>query len=283
MKGYILYDKKGYERNHLFAEALVQRAEQKGVRLEVLIREEIIPSLRDSRLCIVNKNGEELYCDFIINRCIDPLFAEFAEHMGIKLFNSAEVCRICNDKRLTHIHYAPLGIPMANSEFLNRFNKGHTPSQYPRVLKVPEGHGGEQVFWINDETQLSSYDLDERLLQVPVKKLGYDLRVYVMNKKILLSVLRHSERDFRSNFSLGGSAEIYELKKDEEALVQRVINGLPEGAFWVGIDFIFDGDKMLLNEIEDIVGARMIYSKTSIPVHELLVDGIIEQMNKGEL
>jgi glutathione synthase/RimK-type ligase-like ATP-grasp enzyme len=57
---------------------------------------------------------------------------------------------------------------------------------------------------------------------------------------------------------------------------------MPKGALYVGIDFIFDEDAMFLNEIEDIVGSRMLYSQTSIPVHELLVDSVINEMNKGE-
>jgi glutathione synthase/RimK-type ligase-like ATP-grasp enzyme len=103
-----------------------------------------------------------------------------------------------------------------------------------------------------------------------------------MNGEILAPMLRHSSQDFRSNFTLGGTASLHTLSKEEKDLVNKVIKCMPKGALYVGIDFIFDEDAMFLNEIEDIVGSRMLYSQTSIPVHELLVDSVINEMNKGE-
>ncbi|MBE6544401.1 MAG: ATP-grasp domain-containing protein [Ruminococcaceae bacterium] len=280
MKGYILYDKKGYERNSVFAENICSYAASRGVDIQVLIREELCPAMQDSRLVLTFKNGSAVDADFILNRCIDPMFAEFAERSGITLFNSAEVCRICNDKRLTHIYLAGSGIPMADSAFLNKYDLDYSPKSYPAVLKAPDGHGGSEVFFVRSKKELDSFSYTDRLIQTPCEKLGYDLRVYVMDGEILASVLRHSPNDFRSNFSLGGTAELYTLSQDQKDLVYKVIGAMPKGALYVGIDFIFDGDKMLLNEIEDIVGSRMLYTKTSIPVHELLTDCVINKMNK---
>ena len=280
MKGYILYDKAGYARNKAFADKICQYAKEKDVEIGILIREELSPVMRDSRLMLTNRKGQVVDCDFIINRCIDPMLAEFIERAGVRLFNSAEICRICNDKRLTHMYFAGRGIPMADSVFLNGFDRDYKPCSYPVVVKAPDGHGGNEVFLVNSQNELEGHDLEERLIQTPVKKLGYDLRVYVMNNKVLASVLRHSKEDFRSNFSLGGEAELYTLSTEEQNLVYKVIGCMPKGALYVGIDFIFDGDTMMLNEIEDIVGSRMLYTKTSIPVHELLTDSVINEMNK---
>ena len=43
----------------------------------------------------------------------------------------------------------------------------------------------------------------------------------------------------------------------------------------VGIDFVFHRGKMVFNEIEDVVGARMLYSKTDINIVSLYLDFIL--------
>ncbi len=69
-------------------------------------------------------------------------------------------------------------------------------------------------------------------------------------------MLRVSETDFRSNFCLGGQAEPYELGAEEQYMVPKILEELKTD--YVGIDFLFDQGKMVLNEIEDAVGARML-------------------------
>ncbi len=281
MRGFILYDKAGLKRNFKFSEMMGEYAHKCGITLKTVLREELLPAMEGSELVIYKENEKISPPDFIINRCIDPFFAIFLESMGIPLFNSAEICRVCNDKRLTHIYFSGRGIPMADSFFINKFNT-QRPETYPYILKTPDGHGGEEVFFISSKADEHSHSYTDLLCQKPAATKGRDLRVYVMNKKILAAVLRSSDKDFRSNFSLGGRAELYTLSKEERELVNKVISALPSGALYVGIDFIFDGEKMLLNEIEDIVGSRMLYEKTDIPVHELLVDSIINKLGKND-
>ena len=57
---------------------------------------------------------------------------------------------------------------------------------------------------------------------------------------------------------MGGKAEVYNLSEEEKSVVNKVIS-LFEFDF-VGIDFLFDKNKFVFNEIEDSVGARMVYS-----------------------
>lgn len=38
---------------------------------------------------------------------------------------------------------------------------------------------------------------------------------------------------------------------------------------YIGIDFVFDGGRPVFNEIEDTVGARMVYDKTGIDILSL--------------
>ena len=87
-------------------------------------------------------------------------------------------------------------------------------------------------------------------------------------------MLRSSQNDFRSNFSLGGSASVYTLSAEEKEMVTRLTEGLDIGH--CGIDFIFDNGEPVFNEIEDVVGSRMLYKYTDIDV----VEEYVEYINK---
>lgn len=89
-------------------------------------------------------------------------------------------------------------------------------------------------------------------------------------------MLRISDKDFRSNFCLGGMAEVYNLSDEEVEKVEKVIR-LFDFDF-VGIDFIFNNGKMVFNEIEDVVGSRMVYTYTNIDIVEMYVDYILEKV-----
>ena len=102
------------------------------------------------------------------------------------------------------------------------------------------------------------------MIQRPASELGKDVRVYAIGNRIVQAMLRVSETDFRSNFCLGGQAEPYELGAEEQYMVQKILEELKTD--YVGIDFLFDQGKMVLKEIEDAVGARMLYSGTDLDI-----------------
>ena len=59
------------------------------------------------------------------------------------------------------------------------------------------------------------------VIQRPASELGKDVRVYAIGNRIVQAMLRVSETDFRSNFCLGGQAELYELGAEEQYMVQK--------------------------------------------------------------
>jgi len=101
--------------------------------------------------------------------------------------------------------------------------------------------------------------------------------VYVLAGEVALSVLRRSEKDFRSNFSLGGTASIVECTPYQKDIINKLYNSLSFD--FVGIDFIFNDGEWILNEIEDVVGTRMIYNYTSIDIVDKWLTHISHIMN----
>ena len=196
---------------------------------------------------------------FVINRTNDYQIAQYFESRGIRVFNSSQFSKLANDKQACYDFMEQNGIEIMPTRY-------STP---PFVKKPKDSHGGKGVVMCR-----SSEEYDEIMVcQKPASDLGRDLRVWVINGKIITSILRVSKTDFRSNFCLGGEAIPYQLSRDEEKQVKKIIS-LLDGGFYYGIDFVFNKGKIVFNEIEDTVGARMVYAKTDIDIIKLFCDEI---------
>lgn len=50
------------------------------------------------------------------------------------------------------------------------------------------------------------------------------------------------------------------------------------GGDYIGIDFIFNENHLVFNEVEDTVGARMVYDKTDIDILKLYCEHIKNEL-----
>ena len=232
--------------------------------------------------------------DYVINRSRDAYLAEWFEEKGIHVFNSSLVTRIGNDKEETlkfaealHIptlewrdgttlQFATLEQETGEKTYISIGERKEREASFPLVAKSCSGHGGTEVFWVENETDLArvkqSLTGKKWMLQRPASELGKDVRVYAVGQQIIQAMLRVSETDFRSNFCLGGRAEPYELSEKERQMVEKILMELKSD--YVGIDFLFDQGRLVLNEIEDAVGARMLYSGTDLDILKLYIEHI---------
>ena len=197
--------------------------------------------------------------EYVINRTNDYSVGKRFEARGIKVFNSPDFTALANDKQACYDFMQANGIEIMQTRY----------SAPPFVKKPKNGHGGEGVVMCS-----SADEYDENMVcQKPASDLGKDLRVWVLNGKIITSILRESKTDFRSNFCLGGKAIPYSLSSDEEKQVKKIMS-LLDGGFYYGIDFVFNNGKIVFNELEDTVGARMVYEKTDIDIIKLFCNEI---------
>ena len=200
--------------------------------------------------------------DFVINRTNNYKIGQYFEMQGIRVFNPSELSRIANDKQKCY-------------EFMMNNNIEIMPINYtgsPVVKKKIDGHGGTEVMMLN---HAESFE-DNYVYQKPCDTLGKDLRVWLIGGKIITAILRESKTDFRSNFCLGGSASPYSLNDDEISLIKKIANLL--NSDYIGIDFIFNNERLVFNEVEDTVGARMVYDKTNIDIIGLYCDYIKSEL-----
>lgn len=265
MKGLVVYKKADYLINQSYADMLVQYGLEQGLEIQVALYEELRLGVGETGLWI--KNKEELIENvaFVINRSRESMLSKQLELMHIPVFNSYEVTHLANHKGRTHQFVSSLGIPsMRTSFFYSDFMEAPISEfPYPFVMKTPDGHGGQEVFCVQNEDDfnrlISTYKRSEWLIQEMCAHVGEDVRVFVIGNKIIGAIRRFSETDFRANYCLGGQIEWYTLNEEEEALVYKITKHL--SCDYVGIDFMIDDKgKFVFNEIEDVVGSRSLYA-----------------------
>ncbi|WP_018296391.1 ATP-grasp domain-containing protein [Corynebacterium lubricantis] len=259
---WLVYDAERRARNGWMIEHYIECGAKQGIKISLIDEHLPLPAER---------------ADAAIIRCVAPQLRAECERLGIPVHNPTEVAAVTNDKWSSYQYFSTRGIPM-----LETYRATVAPPlAFPFVAKPVDGHGGAGVELIQNEQQWANYSSqnDVFLAQELADTPGVDLRIYLLGGEIVAAMLRESASDFRSNFSLGGSARFYELGAEERGLVEKILVALPSlrGSF-VGIDLMPHGGGWVLNEIEDVVGTRMLYTHTDIdivPEHlRFIVDAI---------
>ena len=226
----------------------------------------------------VDEEDSGCFCSFpadtvFINRSREWKFAENLEQHGFRVYNSSLVARLGNDKAAAAKQFGEWGIPMMESY-------DSPPEHYPFVMKSTSGHGGSEVFLIRNEGELS--EKQKQLCGRPVLYQefcdcpGKDLRLYIVKNRIAAAMLRESRDDFRSNYSLGGSARLVDPGKKERALAERILSHI--SLDFAAIDLIYHRGEPVFNELEDAAGSRMLYRFSDIDIVAVFMDQLFSSV-----
>lgn len=253
--GWLIYEEEGARRNEWFIAECLRCAKELGLDLRLKI-------VRDGRLSLSEETP-----DFALVRTIAPKFSRVLEEAGVTVVNGAETSRIANDKWETYRFAREVGLRGMPTR-LSAECADCSPFGYPVVIKSRDGHGGREVFKLDSQKDYEAFwrmHSPERFItQAMCSEVGKDLRVYVLGGTVLAAVLRTSATDFRSNFSLGGEVRCVAVPAEVEQKLQILQEKLRLD--FVGVDFIRHEGEWILNEIEDVVGCRMLYKTTQINV-----------------
>lgn len=219
---------------------------------------------------------------YVINRTRDYHIARLLENMGILVFNHSKTAELGNDKAKAYHYMEQRGIPVMPTVY----GIQKPPQWYPAVIKSCDGHGGTEVYLVQNEAAWAEWKSDHQaqaesqphekqyIMQQAASEPGRDVRVYIVGNRITAAVLRTSDTDFRSNYCLGGSVKLYTLSSRERRLAEQAAAGLKIGM--AGIDFIFHNGEMVFNEIEDTAGARGLYTLSDYDI----VDDYVRYIKK---
>ena len=222
--------------------------------------------------------------DFVLFWDKDITLAKRLESMNIRLFNNSKAIEICDNKALTYItlkdnikmpntYIVPMtyrNIGYNNTSFVSNIAKD---IGYPLVIKECFGSFGEQVYLANDE--FAAIDIIKNtaepliIQQFIAESKGRDIRINVVGDKVVASMIRKNEHDFRANITNGGSAASYEptsLEIDMAVNVCKLI-GLDFG----GVDILFSNDAPILCEVNSNAHFKSIYDCTGVNVADEIV------------
>ncbi len=247
MKGWLVYENEGAEKNRAFIEMHKERGRKFGIDFSLILCDDGLPEGKP---------------DFAIVRAMRPDISRSLEARSIPTFNNSRVSEICNNKARTYEYLAENGIPVIPWVSAKSDDIPPEIKEYPAVIKPCCGHGGKNVTLIRNDAEYATARAaiapDEYVIQPLATTLGRDMRVYILGGKPVAAVLRIGDGDFRSNFSLGGKVEAKKLTAEEESLIAKVCKKLDFD--YCGIDIMYHEGKPVINEIEDVVGARMLYA-----------------------
>lgn len=256
LSGLIVYSQKDKEKNTWFVDKCIDSFAKRGVSLLYKEEKEVNEYLRNHKV------------DFVINRARNYQLVELLENKGIRCFNNSLTNKVVNNKLLSYQFLSSKNVPVIPS-----FSSLEEVGSLPTIMKNVNGHGGSEVFLINSKEEAETIkDKNKQYVYQRYYPNSGDLRLYVLNKKVVGAVLRKNNKDFRSNFSLGGEVKAYQPEQEIVDLAIKVATLL--NADYIGVDFIKVENTWCVNEIEDPVGARMLYKTSNIDVIELFVDYI---------
>lgn len=301
----LIYDSEGAKKNASYIKMHFDYGNKLGIEFVLIIIDKAKKQTEDLFHNISS------YPRYAIVRTINTELSLFLEKNGVTIFNNYEISKLANNKYLaidfvkknTDIPYLEsklfsyheLDEILGNSVYeldeklkdenqksgKNQKNANYELDEklknknHEFVIKSLDGHGGNEVFLSSDSFDLISKKLTKKhfLIQPYLKNAKEDVRVFVVFNKIYACVKRRAVSDFKSNFSLGGEVSFYIPPQKLVSYVNQLFELLDFS--FAGIDFLIDenGD-YIFNEIEDVVGARMLYN-TSKEL-DILYDFLVE-------
>ena len=269
-KGWILCKPRfqdSYETNRL-----VEEFKNQNIGVEVIDPNEIDIFVNKENRQSVLVNGESLPLPkFVFPRTgsgttyhIKAVIRHF-ERMGVVVVNGSEAIDNVKDKLYTHQILAQSNLDIPKTMLLKHpidvnFVEKHLG--FPVIVKTISGSYGRGVFIADGKKQLKqlitmaeltkkSYDI---IIQEFIKDTwGKDLRVLVVNNKVVGCMMRQSQDDdFRANLSRGGEGFPYEVNEQIEWLSTESSKALHLDI--AGVDLLFQNGGYKICEVNSNPG-----------------------------
>lgn len=208
---------------------------------------------------------------------------EQLEMAGIPLFNNYHsILKAKNKIKTTQIldHY---GIPLPKTVVIHRLEDVAQAAKmvggFPVIVKNPFGSFGNGVTIIESMRALNSFlvwDKPLYLLQEYVKySKGKDMRVFVVNGKVVGSMLRSAKKgEFRSNIELGGVGTPIEPTQEEMAIAIRSVQALD--LHYGGVDIMRSKTGPVVLEVNSNPGFKALEDATGVSIAGAIVDYAVE-------
>ncbi|MBR5157402.1 MAG: RimK family alpha-L-glutamate ligase [Clostridia bacterium] len=266
---------------------LLEAAKAKGISLKLLKSCEITDIVGSSF------SGYTLP-DFAIFWDKDVMLAQQLENAGLKLFNSADAIYACDNKAQTYISLAKAGIRIPKTIIAPKTFEGIGYNDFdflknaidrlglPIIIKEAYGSFGQQVFLANtlDEAKeiIKKIGHKEFVFQKFIKNsCGKDVRINVVGGKVVASMLRYNDNDFRSNITNGGNMKPFNPSDAQNQLAVAAAKAL--NSDFAGVDILFGPDDApVVCEVNSNPHFKSTLECTGVNLAEHIINYIAEEL-----
>lgn len=236
--------------------------------------------------------------DFAVYLDKDKYLSQILEKKGVRLFNSHQAIRVCDDKAETYIALSGKGFNLPDTMFGALCYSPDCSVQdiaveavekrfgYPLIVKQCYGSLGKGVFLVNNRQELKEcmekVKTTAHLFQeyVDVKK-GVDVRVIVVGGRTVAYMERRNENDFRSNVARGGCGKVVEVPASFISTAERIASVLKLD--YCGIDLLYGANgEPVVCEVNSNAFFDGIESVTGVNVAKIYAEYIIKEIKANK-
>ncbi|MEK7064451.1 MAG: RimK family alpha-L-glutamate ligase [Patescibacteria group bacterium] len=274
----------------LEVERIKNEGELQGHQITVVNPHGSLPIIQNDKLVIEGITDQK--ADLVIARSILYSIKELVallSHLkttGTKVFDNNlislnySINKVADLMRLTMA-----GIPVPNtrhSHDFEHFVSFGSQLKYPLVVKPTSTGQGVGVAKIENEGELLSFtekaikegQSASRFIMQEFVPYVYDLRLLIIGEAVFCMRRIPREGDFRANFSLGGTVELFIPGEDTIALAKKALKAV--GMTIGGIDILITKDKQIVLEVNHNPGFEGMEIATGQNIAKIYFDHVLE-------
>jgi [lysine-biosynthesis-protein LysW]--L-2-aminoadipate ligase len=274
-----------YDRLRWYEKTIIQAATKKGVEIAKIDAKDLSIDITSSD----NDFGEN---DVILQRCISYYrglyLTAILENEGALVINPFQVSQTCGNKLLTTMALKKANVPTPRTMMAftpESALKAMKEIGYPAIVKPILGSWGHFIAPVNEDNVAKAI-IEHRESMGPLYKLYYvqeavkrpprDIRSFVIGDDVVAAIYRVAEEgEFITNTSRGGKALPCEVDSEIKTISLKAAEAVGGGI--LGVDLMESPDGYVCHEVNHVMEFRNTFNVTKIPVHELIVDYLIEQ------
>ncbi len=200
---------------------------------------------------------------------------------GYPIINSPSALELCIDKFLSLLRLQQMGLPVPKTIACEQTEQALQAMDRlggDVVIKPVFGSEGRGLIRLTDrETAWRTFKAIEKTqsliyVQEYIPHEGWDIRVFVLQGKVLGAIRRCNPSDWRTNVAQGATAEAYSLSEKETELALRACQAL--GTHVAGVDLLPRGENRYVVEVNGVPGWKALSHTLKIDVAQSLLSSL---------
>ncbi|MEW4489112.1 RimK family alpha-L-glutamate ligase [Thalassoglobus sp. JC818] len=277
-----------------YVEQLLQAGERRGHDCEAVDFERLASFVKDSTTEVTSDGVKLSGIDCVIVRTMPPGSLEQVvyrmdvllqlQEAGVRIVNHPRGIECAVDKFLSTSRLSACGIPIPRTivtETTDQAMEAFSVLGQDVVVKPLFGAEGRGIIRLSDpDLAFRSFRAIERLNSVIYQQEfilheGFDVRILVLNGKVLGAIRRSHPTDFRTNVARQGKASLHRLTPEEEAIAVAAAGAVH--TCFAGVDVLYDlSGRCYVIEVNAVPGWKAFQSTTKIDVAQALFEYLEE-------